>query len=330
MTRLATAASRGGVDSASGGRRGSLAVQQAVQVVKVLQHDEDMDDSDKKWYQKVSWVCIGFVMLLAVLCGYAYVDVNTVKTTKADNVTVEETLSEENGVYVNLVVGVILVFTQYCLLAMCFLSFVGWLFGRKRWWAGPYCTGFIGFGDGSAAEVPPERLLKSWGISTVSEDLYFDAKKWTPKEPPVRLARELVLMGYRGRSDDPMVRPGMAAWSMWPFGKCPRYLRAAPGGSGQLDTPRERPRHRAPSPRLGCSSQPPPKLPMSPPLTIQARSCIRRGAARTARVRTLTLTLTLTPTLTPNPTLTLTLTTLTTLASALPRTPTPNQVRRAA
>ena len=159
---------------ASGGRRGSVAVQQAVQVVKVLQHDEDMDDSDKKWYQKVSWVCIGFVMLLAVLCGYAYVDVNTVKTTKADNVTVEETLSEENGVYVNLVVGVILVFTQYCLLAMCFLSFVGWLFGRKRWWAGPYCTGFIGFGDGSAAEVPPERLLKSWGISTVSEDLYFD------------------------------------------------------------------------------------------------------------------------------------------------------------
>ena len=92
---------------------------------------------------------------------------------------------------------------------MCFISALGWLFGRKRWWAGPYCTGFIGFGDGSAAEVPPEKALTSLGIATVSEDLYFDAKKWTKRDPPVRLARELVLMGYRGRSDDPMVRPGM-------------------------------------------------------------------------------------------------------------------------
>ena len=43
----------------------------------------------------------------------------------------------------------------------------------------------------------------------MSEDLYFDAKKWTKRDPPVRLARELVLMGYRGRSDDPIIRPGM-------------------------------------------------------------------------------------------------------------------------
>ena len=57
--------------------------------------------------------------------------------------------------------------------------------------------------------MPPEKALTSLGIATVSEDLYFDAKKWTKRDPPVRLARELVLMGYRGRSDDPIIRPGM-------------------------------------------------------------------------------------------------------------------------
>ena len=203
-------------------RRGSVAVaqQKTQQVVQVLKHDESMDEAEKQWYQKPSWACVAFVVLNLVLCGYAYVDVNTIK--KSNDTTVEEdTFSEENGVYVNLVVGVILVFTQYCLVAMCFLSFVGFLFGRKRWWAGPYCTGFIGFGDGSASEVPPERLLTSWGISTVSEDLYFDAKKWTKQEPPVRLARELVLMGYRGRSDDPIVRPGSASWSKKPSASGP-------------------------------------------------------------------------------------------------------------
>ena len=175
---------------ASGARRGSVAVQavQVVSVASMLKHDGDMDDSDKKWWQKVSWVCVGFVALNMALCGYAYVDVNTVK--KSNDTTVEEeTFSEENGVYVNLVIGIVLVFTQYCLVAMCFLSLVGWLFGRKRWWAGPYCTGFIGFGDGSAEQVPPEKLLTSWGISTVSEDLYFDAKKWTKKDPPVRSSK---------------------------------------------------------------------------------------------------------------------------------------------
>ena len=45
--------------------------------------------------------------------------------------------------------------------------------------------------------------------------------------------------------------------------------RGAPGGSGQLGTPRVRPRHWAPSHCLGCSSDPPPKSPISPPLTIQ-------------------------------------------------------------
>ena len=270
------------VVSTSKARRGSAIVtqktaQKKAQVVQVLKHDESMHDDDKKWYQKVSWVCVAFVVILAGLCGYAYVDVNTVKKSNATTVE-EETFSEENGVYVNLVVGVVLVFTQYCLVAMCFLSFVGYLFGRKRWWAGPYCTGFIGFGDGSASEVPPERLLTSWGISTVSEDLYFDAKKWTKQEPPVRLARELVLMGYRGRSDDPIVRPGSASWSKKPSASGPHThththiytLRAAPGGSGQLGTPRARPRH-----SLGCSSRPAATKAAdftAPPLIVQAWS----------------------------------------------------------
>ena len=46
--------------------------------------------------------------------------------------------------------------------------------------------------------------------------------------------------------------------------------RGTPGGSGQLGTPRERPARWAPSRCLGCSSQPPPKPPISPPLTTQA------------------------------------------------------------
>eukprot|EP00964_Phaeocystis_antarctica_P115863 scaffold79849_cov53-Phaeocystis_antarctica.AAC.1 len=52
---------------------------------------------------------------------------------------------------------------------------------------------------------------------------------------------------------------------------------AAPGGSGQLSTPRKRPAHWTPRRCLGCSSQPPPLSLNSQPLTI-----------------TLTLTLTLT------------------------------------
>ena len=54
-------------------------------------------------------------------------------------------------------------------------------------------------------------------------------------------------------------------------GSPPVPPQGAPGGSGQLGTPRKRPAHWAPSHCLGCSSQPPPKSPISPPLPFQAR-----------------------------------------------------------
>ena len=47
----------------------------------------------------------------------------------------------------------------------------------------------------------------------------------------------------------------------------PAAPQGAPGGSGQLRTPRVRPSHWAPSHCLGGSSEPPPKSPISLPLT---------------------------------------------------------------
>lgn len=144
---------------ASGARRGSVAVQKVVTAAQVLKHDKDADDSDKKWYQKVSWACVGFAVLLAILCAYAYVDVNTVTDKGTEE---EKTFSEENGVYVNLVTGIILVFTQYCLLAMCFISAMGWLFGRKRWWAGPTAAASSASATAAPRKCRPRRPSPRW------------------------------------------------------------------------------------------------------------------------------------------------------------------------
>eukprot|EP00964_Phaeocystis_antarctica_P059754 scaffold35523_cov53-Phaeocystis_antarctica.AAC.3 len=71
--------------------------------------------------------------------------------------------------------------------------------------------------------------------------------------------------------------------------QCPGSARVppqgAPGGSGQLGTPRTRPAHWAPSHGLGCSSEPPPQPPTSPPLSIQARLPVRLHVAGHRRPR---------------------------------------------
>ena len=54
----------------------------------------------------------------------------------------------------------------------------------------------------------------------------------------------------------------------------------APGGSGQLGTPRKRPARWAPRHGLGCSRSSPPKLPTSAACTIQAELlALRQGSA---------------------------------------------------
>ena len=63
-----------------------------------------------------------------------------------------------------------------------------------------------------------------------------------------------------------------AAWAVTRPSSAPVPPQGAPGGSGLLGAPREGPTHWAPSHRLGCSSQPPPKppIPVALRLTMQA------------------------------------------------------------
>ena len=111
------------------------------------------------------------------------------------------------GVTEDLFWGILLTVSQYLLGAIVAASIYGWIVGRDRWWAGPYCSGFIGFGDGSAAPPGAEAQMERWGMKSASPDLYFDAGKWAQRDPPVRLSKELSLMGFRGRSEDPVTRP---------------------------------------------------------------------------------------------------------------------------
>eukprot|EP00966_Prymnesium_polylepis_P327490 7383361-Prymnesium_polylepis.1 len=116
---------------------------------------------------------------------------------------------------------------------------LGWDFGRPRFWAGPFLTGMLGFGDGSwrqqwvsnprpancsnpliprglaaAGTAPPtsaEKLLLKFGITSASEDLYFNdhlhdgSKQRAPKGVHVGdlapMPVELLIQGFRGRTD---------------------------------------------------------------------------------------------------------------------------------
>eukprot|EP00966_Prymnesium_polylepis_P123742 2861503-Prymnesium_polylepis.1 len=90
---------------------------------------------------------------------------------------------------------------------------LGWDFGRKRWWAGPFLTGILGFGDGSAPPRGVEKFLLRFGITSSSEDLYYHdhlhdgSKERAPKGVHVadlaQMPVELLIQGFRGRRDDP-------------------------------------------------------------------------------------------------------------------------------
>ena len=84
-----------------------------------------------------------------------------------------------------------------------------------------------------------------------------------PSWPKGHFRRGAVLAALELRSSMAKVPPGQRPSS------APVPPQGAPGGSGQLGTPRKRPSHWTPSQCLGCSSEPPPKPRISRPLTMQ-------------------------------------------------------------
>lgn len=120
--------------------------------------------------------------------------------------------------------------------------FIGWDFGRSRYWcapavgswgchkyhlqqpvshhvprffvsfthrAGPFLTGMLGFGDGSAPPTGLGKLLLKAGITSEAEDLYFTDRlldgsrelkpKGTATDDIVAMPHELLLQGFRSR-----------------------------------------------------------------------------------------------------------------------------------
>lgn len=110
------------------------------------------------------------------------------------------------------VVALLCVIVQVLLMHILLVSLLGYITGRERWWAGPYMTGFLGFGDGAAMASGLEVVLGKGGVHSVCKDLYFcDEHGLRNLAPPVRIPQELAREGFRGRSDDPATRPPSAA-----------------------------------------------------------------------------------------------------------------------
>eukprot|EP00966_Prymnesium_polylepis_P024747 570692-Prymnesium_polylepis.1 len=106
-------------------------------------------------------------------------------------------------------------FIPSCRLAFSILATMalGWDFGRPHFWRGPFLTGLLGFGDGSAPPTGMEKMLLSVGITSAAEDLYYNdhlhdgSKERRPKGVHVGdlapMPVDLLIQGFRGRRDDP-------------------------------------------------------------------------------------------------------------------------------
>eukprot|EP00966_Prymnesium_polylepis_P049123 1136693-Prymnesium_polylepis.3 len=101
----------------------------------------------------------------------------------------------------------------YLVLSIFATAFVSWDVGRKRWWAGPYLTGMLSFGDGSAPIVGLEKWLLKFGITSACEDMYFTdhLHDGSHNKQPIGksdgtaapIPALLLWQGLRGRQDDP-------------------------------------------------------------------------------------------------------------------------------
>ena len=125
---------------------------------------------------------------------------------------------DKHGIYSGFVDSYIATFLGMCALYLIFYGVgvfaYGWLTGRDHLLSGPWFTGVIGFGDGSAVPGALENFMLRLGAQSASRDLYYYdhvAECRVASTAPPIVPRELVKQGFRGRSDDPIlrkVRPG--------------------------------------------------------------------------------------------------------------------------
>ena len=149
---------------------------------------------------------------------------------------------------------------------------LGWgvVVGTIAVWVGAAVGGLVSFALGRfALHRLVNRLLQRWKLTAA-----LDAALRDEGLKLMVLLRLSPLIPFNALN---YVLAGTTACSKCPLGSAPASSapvppQGAPGGSGQLGTPRKRPAHWIPSHCLGCSSEPPPKLPISRALTMQARA----------------------------------------------------------